>query len=70
MGTPAIGIIDLLVQGSRLVASRGEAKRKVQEGAVEVDGAKVSDMALELPIGREYRIRVGKKFARVLVKNI
>ena len=53
---------------SKLLSSRGEAKRKIQEGAVEVDGAKVSDINLELLAGKEYKVRVGKKFARLLLK--
>jgi len=53
---------------SKLLLSRGEAKRKIQEGAVEVDGAKISDIALELAAGKEYKVRVGKRFARLLIK--
>ena len=66
----SVGILDLLVDGTRLLASRGEAKRKIQEGAVEVNGAKVSDMNFPVQTGKEYNIRVGKKFARVLPKKI
>jgi len=58
----------VLVDGARILTSRGEAKRKIQEGAVEVDGSRVSDISLRLEAGREYRIRVGKRFARVLLK--
>jgi tyrosyl-tRNA synthetase len=61
-------ILAVLVEGAKLLPSRGEAKRKIQEGAVEIDGSKVSDIALALPAGKEYKIRVGKKFARVLLK--
>ena len=61
-------ILAVLVEGAKLLASRGEAKRKIQEGAVEVNGAKVSDIALTLKTGQEYQIRVGKKFARVCLK--
>ncbi len=63
--TPIIAVLSDL---SRLLSSRGEAKRKIQEGAVEVDGSKISDANLELRAGKEYRIRVGKKFARLLLK--
>jgi len=62
-------ILTVLVEGTKLLASRGEAKRKIQEGAVEVDGAKVNDINLELAAGKEYKIRVGKKFARTLIKK-
>lgn len=61
-------ILAVLVEGAKLLSSRGEAKRKIQEGAVEVDGAKVADISLVLKSGKEYRIRVGKKFTRVLPK--
>lgn len=64
-----MGIVDLLAGPARIVESRGEAKRKVQEGAVEVNGSKVSDMAIKLKAGQEYKVRVGKKFARVLLKK-
>ncbi|MCX5677848.1 MAG: tyrosine--tRNA ligase [Candidatus Omnitrophica bacterium] len=61
-------IISVLVDGVKILASRGEAKRKIQEGAVELDGAKVTDINITLASGKEYQIRVGKKFARVLLK--
>ncbi|HPM42583.1 MAG TPA: tyrosine--tRNA ligase [Candidatus Omnitrophota bacterium] len=65
----SVGIIDLLVDLAKVMPSRGEAKRKIQEGAVEVNGAKISDMALEFETGSEYKVRVGKKFARVILKK-
>lgn len=55
---------------AKILSSRGEAKRKIQEGAVEVDGAKVTDINLELSAGKEYKIRVGKKFARLSLKKV
>ena len=60
-------IVEALSDLAKLLSSRGEAKRKIQEGAVEIDGAKVSDIALELAAGKEYKIRVGKKFARIIL---
>jgi tyrosyl-tRNA synthetase len=60
------GILAVLVDGAKILSSRSEAKRKIQEGAVEVNGSKVSDINLTLESGREYQIRVGKKFARIL----
>lgn len=65
----SINIVDLLVDVAKVLSSRGEAKRKIQEGAVEVNGARVSDIGLELKSGSEYKIRVGKKFARVLLRQ-
>lgn len=63
-----LNILAVLVEGAKLLASRGEAKRKIQEGAVEVDGTKVRDINLTLVSGKEHKIRVGKKFARILIK--
>lgn len=61
-------ILTVLVDCTKLLASRGEAKRKIQEGAVEADGVKVRDINLALTADKEYRIRVGKKFARIILK--
>ena len=48
--------------------SNSDARRLIQQGAVEVDGARVVDIAHALEPGREYRIRVGKRrFKRVRI---
>ena len=52
-----------------LLASNGEAKRKIKEGAVEVDGIKITDINFRLEFNKEYKIRVGKKFAKVFLKQ-
>ena len=64
-----LDILTVLVDGAKLLASRGEAKRKIQEGALEIDGVRVSDINLALSAGKEYRVRLGKKFARLLLKK-
>ncbi len=61
-------VLAVLVEGAKLLSSRGEAKRKIQEGAVEINGARVSDINLALESGKVYQIRVGKKFARIMLK--
>lgn len=61
-------LVCVLVDCARILNSRGEAKRKIQEGAVEIDGQKISDINLVLKKGKEYKIRVGKKFARIILK--
>lgn len=66
--TGGINILSILVDGSKLLSSRGEAKRKIQEGAVELDGVRVTDFNFPIENGKEYKIRVGKKFARVVLK--
>jgi tyrosyl-tRNA synthetase len=54
--------------GVALAASRGEARRKVAEGAVRVDGAKVTDPQLRLAPGASYTLQVGpRRYARVAV---
>jgi len=65
----AMPIIIVLVDGAHILNSRGEAKRKIQEGAVEVDGGRVTNLDFVLRTGKEYNIRVGKKFAKVLLKK-
>lgn len=65
----SMSVITILVDGLGLLSSRSEAKRKIQEGAVEVDGIRVVNIDFAFRAGKEYNIRVGKKFARVLIKK-
>ncbi|MEO6186253.1 MAG: tyrosine--tRNA ligase [Steroidobacteraceae bacterium] len=51
-----------------LAASNSEANRKIQEGAVKVDGNKTVDRDMRLISGAEYVLQLGpRKFARVQV---
>ena len=51
-----------------LAASNSEANRKIQEGAVRVDGNKVTDREMRLAPGGEYMLQLGpRRFARVKV---
>ncbi len=60
-----LGIANVL-RGAGLTASNSEGFRMLRQGAVRVDGAKVSDRDLVLKAGATYIIQVGKrKFARV-----
>ena len=55
---------------SRLCKSSGDARRMIKQGAVSVDGEKISDMELRLT-GRDeaYTVKVGKRrFAAILVR--
>jgi|TARA_B110000914_G_C15515534_1_gene473287 tyrosyl-tRNA synthetase len=62
-----LGIADIL-RSAGLVASNSEAFRMIQQGAVKVDGARITDRALVIDSGREHIFQVGKrKFARVTV---
>ena len=54
----------LLVQAG-LAASNGEATRKIKEGAVDVDGQRVTDPQKQWTIDRAVPVRLGKKYARL-----
>ena len=63
----APSLVGLLVQAG-LVPSNSEARRMIQQGAVEIDGARMSDVGATLAAGQSYLIRVGKRrFRRVSV---
>jgi tyrosyl-tRNA synthetase len=63
-----LGIAHVLNQ-AELVASTSEAFRMIKQGAVKVDGERVSDRALELRAGGTHICQVGKRrFARVTLK--
>ncbi|WP_417220912.1 tyrosine--tRNA ligase [Achromobacter spanius] len=64
IGGAPIGILKLLREAG-LVASGSEAQRNVEQGGVRVNGDRVEDKSLQLPVGT-YVVQVGKrKFARV-----
>jgi tyrosyl-tRNA synthetase len=51
-----------------LAASGSEARRKIAEGAVRIDGEKVTDAATRLAAGETHVLQLGpRRFARVLV---
>lgn len=63
-----MNIIDLLVEAG-LMGSRGEAKRKVREGAIDIDGKKVSDIKHVVKLTKPVIIRAGKhKFLKITKK--
>ncbi len=55
-----IALVDALV-ATGLAASKGEARRKLAEGAVRIDGAVVSDANLPLAPAAPLRLTLGKK---------
>ena len=62
---PGLRLANLLKEAG-LAGSTSEANRKIEEGAVRIDGARVSDRALTLQAGAEHVVQVGaKRFARV-----
>jgi len=63
-----LGIASLL-KGAGLVPSTSEAFRMLKQGAVKLDGERVTDRNLELPAGAEHVVQVGKRrIARVSIK--
>jgi tyrosyl-tRNA synthetase len=63
-----INIVDLLVE-CKLMGSRGEAKRKIREGAIDVDGVRVDDINYIVELKQPIVLRAGKhKFLKVSKK--
>jgi tyrosyl-tRNA synthetase len=61
------GLVDALVK-AELCSSKSDARRMIEQHAVEVDGVKVEDIAATLPGGTEVLLKVGKRrFAKVRV---
>jgi len=55
-----------VLKAAGLAASSSEANRKIDEGAVKLDGMKVSDRALTLQAGADHVLQVGtRRYARV-----
>jgi tyrosyl-tRNA synthetase len=55
-----------LLKAAGLAASTSEANRKIDEGAVKLDGARVSDRTLTLHAGADHVLQVGtRRYARV-----
>jgi tyrosyl-tRNA synthetase len=53
-----------------LATSGSDARRKIGEGAVRVNGEKVSDVALQLAEGSSYILQIGpRRFAQVRIKK-
>lgn len=63
-----VNIIDLLVE-TGLMGSRGEAKRKVREGAIDINGTRIDDIGYVVKIGKPVIVKAGKhKFIKVAKK--
>jgi tyrosyl-tRNA synthetase len=58
--------LDKLIAKVGLAPSVSEARRKRESGAVEINGARVSDLVIPVS-GRELLIQVGRKWKRVLL---
>jgi len=58
------------LKSAGLASSNSEAVRKLAEGAVRVDGEKVTDRALRLAPGAEHILQIGtRRFARVKIEK-
>jgi len=64
VGPEPIKPAPLLVKAG-LAASNSEAIRKLREGAVEIDGSKVTDLQSEITVTGTIVIRLGRRFAKV-----
>jgi len=61
--------IAALLKQANLTSSTSEALRMISQGAVRVEGEKISDKETRLASGNSYVVQVGKrKFARVTIK--
>ncbi len=52
---------------AKLAASNGEGVRKVKEGAVSVNGEKVTDFQKEITVSEPVVLKLGRRYARVTV---
>jgi tyrosyl-tRNA synthetase len=62
--------VAIVLKQANLTASTSEALRMISQGAVRIQGEKISDKDLQLASGGTYVIQVGKrKFARINIKE-
>jgi tyrosyl-tRNA synthetase len=67
-GANDVSLTAALAHGAGLVASGTEARRKIAEGAVRIDGERVADVAARLPVGSVHILQVGpRRFARLRI---
>lgn len=61
--------ISVAIKEAGLTDSTSEARRMLKQGAVKLDGERITDPNLELPIGASHIVQVGKRrFARVTIR--
>ncbi|GMQ92462.1 MAG: tyrosine--tRNA ligase [Gammaproteobacteria bacterium] len=62
--------ISLVLKEAGLSSSTSEARRNIRGGGVRIDGERVEDEKLEIPIGTSHVIQVGKRrFAKITVSG-
>ncbi len=54
-------ILDLVVNSSERVKSRGEAKRLIEQGGVTIDGERITDPKAVVPHRELLRVKIGKR---------
>jgi len=54
-------VLDLVVQSSKSLKSRGEAKRLILQGGVSIEGEKATDINKVVPNSGSLQVRIGKK---------
>lgn len=60
--------ISILLKKADLTKTTSEARRMLQQGAVRLDGERITDVDLEIPAGASHVIQVGKRrFARITI---
>ena len=58
-----------LLEKIKICASRGEARRLIEQGGISIDGDKVQDFKMMVPAKNEMVIKKGKKiFVKVVIK--
>jgi len=68
-----VNVVDLLVS-AQIFASKSDARRMIQQGGVSINGEKVEDIALELPLSeiegdKGILVRKGKKhYHRIIIR--
>jgi len=61
-----VNIVDLVVE-CKMVSSRSEARRLVEQGGVRIDDEKIEDIETEIDLSSERVLRVGKRqFKRIV----
>jgi tyrosyl-tRNA synthetase len=65
IGKDVCNIIDLIVE-AKLVESKREAKRMIEQGGVKIDSEKVTDEKFQVDLNSEHIIQIGKRrFAKI-----
>jgi len=69
IANPEMTIAQLL-KAANLVASTSEAMRMIDQGAVKIDGERITDKSLAIPTGSQHIYQVGKrKFAKISLET-